>query len=1142
GDARAFLTEMNTEDITVEQERSEIAFLTELIAQHPDPFVRFAGVTERETLRTLFDESDAKALDGAGIIDQWQTVGAFDNDQGKGFLTEYPPENGIDLAAEMKGVVVPVHWRAVPALTRTRAVPLRDIMSPDKSVAYLASWLTAPSKAHAQLVLTTGDPFRVWLNGRLVGEEQKVDALATDGFAIPIDLQAGGNELLVKSANEGGAWTLRARVVDDKGDAIAGLMAQAKPVASAHDGRPAKATVAVLPAVQGDGARALLWRTRVDSHAGLVREALETARMYEKASKASPFAILLVSRLEKRNQEAGKAIDILNRAIGDNDKEPHAPAALIVDRARFYESKKRWDTAQDDLQSVLARDPNVRSASEVLAKVFEQRRWFVDESRVLDQALARWPTSAALLDDKSMCLTYRGLRDEKRALDERELALIPGSTRVVERLAFDAQLHDRYADAMRLYDRIALLEPWSSEADVERATIAHEMHDDAGARAFYDSAHARDPDNSTPLTHLGDLAYEGGDKAKALGLWREALARDPSDSDLSVHLDYVAGEGLGDLAKLVPAHGDIQKAIVAALGKAPAPGSNVINIIDHEVVEVNADGSSRAVITQVMQAVNQRGRDQLITSEVPRGETRILDAHSITPSGESQEASSIANGTIRFRNLDVGSITVVQYMTHRGSAGFLPNHYVATWWFSQIQHDVRDATWILVMPKDRKLVRDIQGDVKETVVDDGDKRIRTYRAVDVPPLIPEPNMPPANDLLRRVSVSTLDGWDEYVRWEQALLKDAFRSNPEVDALAAKLLAGASTPHDKIDRLFRYVSKDIRYTQEYETSIAGVKPHACPVVLERGYGDCKDKAVLLILLLRKAGIDADFAILRTTDAGKVEKDIPNQQFNHAIVYVRKQPGIEQGYFTDPTTDALDLGNLRSDDQGAVSLVLEPEGPTWHFEDIPYQSSEFERAHVDIKLDPATAKAHVDMSMRGAGASSGRRAVRDAETEKKLLQGWATYLFPGASLVDGKSDTSEDLAKPFTGAFNADVPGALHDDADGTRVDVPHISPFATLTQLAERKLPLRLGISDNESLDMVLAIPPGKKVLRTPADYHVVGTCFTADRTTTTGATDVHVIAGYVKTCPEISAADYPAFRAKALEVVAREHDPIVLTK
>ena len=149
-------------------------------------------------------------------------------------------------------------------------------------------------------------------------------------------------------------------------------------------------------------------------------------------------------------------------------------------------------------------------------------------------------------------------------------------------------------------------------------------------------------------------------------------------------------------------------------------------------------------------------------------------------------------------------------------------------------------------------------------------------------------------MVRRVTVSTVADWDEYVQWERALLKDAFSEEGNIDELAKTVTAGAKTPLEKIRKLFHYAAQKIRYQQDYENTIAGVKPHAAPVVIERGYGDCKDKAVLMIGLAKKIGIELRFAILRTTDAGRVIRETPNQQFNHAIVYVPQQQGIEEGF--------------------------------------------------------------------------------------------------------------------------------------------------------------------------------------------------------------------------------------------------------
>src|SRR5262249_38602339 len=157
-----------------------------------------------------------------------------------------------------------------------------------------------------------------------------------------------------------------------------------------------------------------------------------------------------------------------------------------------------------------------------------------------------------------------------------------------------------------------------------------------------------------------------------------------------------------------------------------------------------------------------------------------------------------------------------------------------------------------------------------------------------------------------------------------------------------------------------------YQQDYESTIAGVRPHSAPSVIERGYGDCKDKAVLLIQMARRAGIKLHFAILRTTPNGRVHKEIPNQQFNHAIAYVPEQSGIERGSFLDPTSDGLDMGNLRPDDQGALALVMDPETGKWEWRQIPYQAPEQDYDHHKVRIEvksPSEAQISDEISLRG-----------------------------------------------------------------------------------------------------------------------------------------------------------------------------------
>ena len=73
----------------------------------------------------------------------------------------------------------------------------------------------------------------------------------------------------------------------------------------------------------------------------------------------------------------------------------------------------------------------------------------------------------------------------------------------------------------------------------------------------------------------------------------------------------------------------------------------------------------------------------------------------------------------------------------------------------------------------------------------------------------------------------------------------------------------------------------------EFGIHGYKPYKVTQVLARRFGDCKDKASLLIALLREVGVDAELVLVRTRRGGRLDPEPASLAvFDHAIVYVPK----------------------------------------------------------------------------------------------------------------------------------------------------------------------------------------------------------------------------------------------------------------
>ncbi len=1121
-------------NLTASQTSASITLLEVMWREHPRPDVRvdaarrLVGLYE---LRERYADAD-RVTPELGFIEPWKIIGAFDNDQGRGLLAEHPPESSIDFDAEVRGRLMPVRWRdARPAMDRTGLVVLPDLVSPNRwSVAYLLTQVHSDEPRDVQLRITTPDSMRLWVNGALVAEQERIGGWATDNLVVPIRLEAGWNRVLVKSAHrDRGSWVFGARITDADGEPVDGLRYD---VARLHDApapqRTERVTItsvlaAEIAEVEPPLRRAVL--THLDAtRRGLEGEALNAARALLDVAPEHPVVVREAALTHWTSDELGRAMDLLNQGVR------HFPrlAGFLHQRGAFYHQRHRYDRAIEDLRRAIDLAPTARFAHMELASTFESRAFREQQCEVLEGAVERWPESGWALRALGDCQQTRGYLDEAEESYRRADALDPGHGWNLGRLAALRRWRGDHAEAVRHAERLRARAPWNVDNLLTLADYLRYAGRREEARAVYREATERDPVNPTPHQTLGSMAYEDRDLAVALSAWTAALARDPENGGLADRVDFLRQGGEDDPDRLMmPTEEQIEQAL--AMQVQPHPGAHTVLLLDDEVTTVRQDGSSTRRVTQVHLAVTTDGRDALIATQVP-GNARILQAYSLSPEGEHQEASSIRGGMIRFRGLEAGSRVLVQYVYNAAPPPFLPNHFVSTWLFQGLHSQVVQARWVLQLPAGRELAMNVQGPVEHAVRREDDHDVHVFTSRDVAPLVAEPSMPNAGDLLATVTLSTLTDWREYVEWERALLSEVFESNAQLRALATRLTRGASTPRERFDRIFHFVAQEIRYQQDYETTIAGVRPHSCPVVLERGYGDCKDKAVLMILLGREVGLDIRFAILRTSNAGRVLRNVPNQQFNHAIVYVPTQEGIERGFFMDPTTDGLDMGNLREDDQGATALVLNPTDGAWEFLDIPYQDASRQSFGCTVEVSVATseqAQARARCQARGSSGSSIRRTLRNAERGRQLYQGIANMLFAGARVNEASAQHADDIWHPVELSMDLDVSAAIQPQGEHHRMPTPFAFPLAAQTRLERRSTPLRLGAPEAGRWEIAYEVPNRARIVRTPDDFEVRHACFSVSRRTTTRGRRATVSIEYQRTCTEVSPEDYVELRRNA---------------
>jgi hypothetical protein len=335
------------------------------------------------------------------------------------------------------------------------------------------------------------------------------------------------------------------------------------------------------------------------------------------------------------------------------------------------------------------------------------------------------------------------------------------------------------------------------------------------------------------------------------------------------------------------------------------------------------------------------------------------------------------------------------------------------------------------------------------------------------PRLSPPDLAPAlassGAVLRYAWGDTAD-WEKVGTWYERLTAEVPRGTEAVRAKARELTAGLAGRREKLEALLAFARKQVRYVA-VEVGIGGYRPHTPQEVLARRWGDCKDKAFLLIDLLREAGIEAWPVLIRASADGRVDREFPNPyQFNHLIVAVSaddlglaESDPVASGYlFVDPTQPLGALSWLHPSTQDQEALVVH--GGRSELVRTPIrQQSEGKKLSVDVVLSPtgeATGEARLDLlGAAGWAYLDFLQTRRPEEIDRVVLQSLGSLL-PGVKLEQPKL-AAQDSGVPsatLTAKVNLVLPQA-YEPGSVPAFPVPALVDMPSPGVLDGRELPV-----------------------------------------------------------------------------------------
>lgn len=334
---------------------------------------------------------------------------------------------------------------------------------------------------------------------------------------------------------------------------------------------------------------------------------------------------------------------------------------------------------------------------------------------------------------------------------------------------------------------------------------------------------------------------------------------------------------------------------------------------------------------------------------------------------------------------------------------------------------VQVKSYVVSVPTHKNLRYQVyNGELMEDRRVDGDRTIFAFSKKDIMPIQIERGMVAHNDVECKLLLSTAPNWESKSMWFYGVNEDygSFKTTPEVTAKVVELLRNARTEQDSISILTHWVADNIRYAGISMGEGEGYTLHNATMNFTDRCGVCKDKAGMLVTMLRAAGFESYAAM---TQAGERIDRIPADQFNHSVCVVKHHNGEFE--LLDPTwvPNVRELWSSAEQQQGYLMGL--PQGADLMETPVSAPENHYLRVYDTCVLHPnGTISGTITITAEGQSDN----AVRGVFNAR--VSDWATNLEREMLRIDARAkiqkveytDNDRYLEQPVSITYEYEIP--------------------------------------------------------------------------------------------------------------------------
>jgi tetratricopeptide (TPR) repeat protein len=474
-------------------------------------------------------------------------------------------------------------------------------------------------------------------------------------------------------------------------------------------------------------------------------------------------------------------------------------------------------------------------------------------------------------------------------------------------------------------------------------------------------------------------------------------------------------------------------AVLAAAGDAATGESDVVVLLDELHYSFDEAGRATASSRLVFRIVDESAIDDWSTVEtewVPwyherpvltarvvsaDGTVHMLDPKAITESAARDESPDVFSDNRVLRaplpGMAAGSV-VEQVITHRdrnplfetGTGGRLMFGRMVPVEKTRLVIDAPSSLAIRFVNKSSPRIEPVKSEI-------GGRQQIVFERSRLEPLEDlEWNLPSDESSIPYISFSTGTSWAEGARRYAAIVDEQIGEPGAVKSFLNRAIGGATDRREIVSKALEAIQKNVRYAG-VEVGEGSIVPRSPARVLELKYGDCKDKATLLVAMLRAAGIPAHVVLLNAGTGLDVDAELPGlSRFNHAIVRV----GGGEPIWVDPTDEYSPAGVLPIGDQDRLVLVADASSTGLTRTPASDSTANFTRETRTFTLaDEGKATVKEVTEATGANEASMRRFAAEADKKdyREAMKDYVIDAYAAESLANLIHTDPRDLTTPF-----------------------------------------------------------------------------------------------------------------------------------